>query len=126
MTPLGPQAFGFLALTLAILANVVSNILLKRAMQNLEADDLRSTILELLNSGSFWMGISSLAVLLSAYLFAIRLIPLGIAYAGVTSLTIVLLTVWGIFYGGESVGTVRLIGIVAVVLGFVCIVIPLK
>ncbi len=126
MTALGSQALGFLALGIAILANVIANISLKHAMQNLEVNGVRSVIFGLLGSGAFWMGICSLAVLLSAYLFAIRLIPLGIAYAGVTSLTIALLTVWGMFYGGENVGMLRLIGITAVILGFVCIVMPGK
>lgn len=117
---------GYLALGLAIVANVVANISLKRAMQDLEVDGLRSVVTGLVGSGAFWLGICCLAVLLSSYLFAIRLIPLGIAYAGVTSLTIALLTVWGMLYGGEQVGTLRLFGIIAVILGFVCIVMPAK
>lgn len=126
MSAIGYQTLGFLALGLAILANVLANISLKRAMQGLEVDGLRSIVLGLIGSGAFWMGICSLAVLLSAYLFAIRIIPLGVAYAGVTSLTIALLTIWGMLYGGENVGMLRLIGIVAVILGFVCIVLPGK
>lgn len=126
MTALGAQSLGFLALGLAILANVIANIALKQAMQSLEVDGLRSVVLGLLGSGAFWLGICSLAVLLSSYLFAIRLIPLGIAYAGVTSLTIALLTLWGMLYGAEQVGMLRLIGIAAVILGFVCIVMPTK
>lgn len=126
MSAIGYQTLGFLALGLAILANVIANISLKRTMQGLEVDGLRSIILGLLGSGLFWLGIGCLAVLLSSYLFAIRIIPLGIAYAGVTSLTIALLTIWGVLYGGESLGPVRLIGIIAVILGFVCIVLPGK
>lgn len=118
--------FGYLALGLAIIANVVANIMLKRAVQGLDTESVRSIALSMLGSGAFWIAICSLTILLSSYLFAIRLVPLGVAYAGVTSVTIALLTAWSMLYGGESLGWLRVFGIAAIILGFICVVMPGK
>lgn len=110
------------ALLLAICSNAFANVMLKRAMSGIEAEGPGAVAAALLRSGAFWAGIAGAVVLLGAYLLAIRSLPLGPTYAAVTSVTIALLTAWGLTFGQESLGWMKLAGVGAVILGIVLIV----
>ena len=116
---------GYVALGIAVLANFTANIALKRAMQQVGGGSLGDILLGLLGSLAFWTGIGSAVVLLSAYLFAIRTLPLGTSYAAVTALTIAALTVWGFWTGSDPVTIFKAIGVMAIILGFLLVTLPL-
>lgn len=113
------------ALLLAVFANVISNILFKRGMQDARGETVRETVFAALTSGAIWAGFLCAGVLLVSYLFAIRTLPLGASYATVTALTIAILTAWGIVTGTEPADPVRLAGIGAIVFGFVLVTVSL-
>lgn len=115
---------GFLALGVAVAANFVANLALKRAMVQVEGGGLVAIALTLLGSLAFWIGIGSAMVLLAAYLYAIRTVPLGISYASVTALTIGLLTTWGFLSGAEPVTLTRMIGVAVIIAGFILVMLP--
>lgn len=116
--------WGYMALGLAVAANFCANIALKRAMQGVGGDSLREVITSLLFSWPFWVGIGAAVVLLSAYLFAIRILPLGTSYAAVTALTIALLTTWGFWTGSDPFTLAKVIGVMAIIIGFVLVTLP--
>lgn len=113
-----------LALCLAILANVVSNLLFKHAMTTVKGETPLQTVLGVLTSIPAWAGFLCAGVLLASYLYAIRTLPLGPSYASVTAMTIALLTAWGMISGTEPLVPVKLVGIAAIIIGFVLITVP--
>lgn len=116
--------FGYLALGIAVAANFIANIALKRAMQRLETGSIGDVIMGLLGSLPFWIGMGSAMVLLGAYLFAIRILPLGTSYAAVTALTIALLTIWGFWSGSDTLTLAKVAGVCAIIIGFVLVTVP--
>ena len=114
----------FMALILAIIANVVSNLLLKKAMVTAKGDTVRETVFGVLTSVWAWAGFLCLAVLLVSYLTAIRTLPLGPSYATVTAMTIAMLTAWGMLSGTEPLTVIKLVGIGAIIIGFILITVP--
>lgn len=116
---------GYVALGIAVIANFVANLALKRAMQQVGGGGLGDTLATLIGSLAFWIGIGSAMVLLGAYLFAIRTVPLGISYATVTALTIALLTAWGTLSGADPFSAVKMTGVAVIIFGFVLIMAPL-
>lgn len=112
---------GYLALGIAVLANFSSNLAFQRAMQQVEGGSLGEILWSLLGSFPFWLGIGFAMVLLGAYLFAIRILPLGTSYAAVTALTIALLTTWGFWSGSDTLTWAKVTGILAIIVGFVLI-----
>ena len=117
-------SLGYVALGVAVAANFAANLALKRAMVQLEGGGLAATLLALLGSLAFWVGIGCAMVLLGAYLYAIRTVPLGIAYAAVTALNIALLTSWGFMSGTDPFSTLKLVGVAVIIFGFVLIMLP--
>lgn len=118
------NAPGYIALGIAVAANFTANLALKRAMVHSGAEGLAATLLSLLGSLAFWIGIGSAMVLLGAYLYAIRTVPLGISYAAVTALNIALLTVWGVLSGADSFSALKMTGVAVIILGFILIMVP--
>lgn len=118
------NGLGYLALGIAVAANFTSNLALKRAMQQVEGGGLFRTATTLAGSMAFWTGIGCALVLLAAYLYAIRTLPLGISYATVTGLNIALLTGWGVLSGTDPVSLIRMVGVGVIILGFVLVVVP--
>lgn len=119
------SGLGYMALGIAVIANFVANLALKRAMQQAGSGSLADILFALLASIWFWSGIISAVVLLGAYLFAIRTVPLGVSYATVTALTIALLTTWGFLLGSDSFSVIKIVGVTAIIAGLVLITVPL-
>ena len=116
--------WGYMALGLAVAANFCANLALKRAMVGVTGENLREIIFNLLGSLPFWVGVGSALVLLGAYLFAIRILPLGTSYAAVTALTIALLTTWGFWTGSDPITLAKVVGVFAIIVGFVLVTFP--
>ena len=93
-------------------------------MLRVEGGWLWSIMQSLMTSLPFWLGIGSAVVLLGAYLFARRILPLGTRYAAVTALTIALLTIWGFWSGTDTLTVFKAVGVCAIILGFVLVTVP--
>ena len=105
------------ALLLAILGNVGANIAFKRFTIDTEISWSVSSVVQALSHPALWIGLMFGVGLLGCYLFAIRSIPLGVAYTAATSLSIVGITCAGILIYGETIGVRSAIGIAAVLGG---------
>jgi len=115
---------GLLFMIVAIAANVTANLLLKRAMGGIDGARPLEALVHFLTSWTAWAGIASAGILFVSYLMAIRTLPLAPTYAAVTATTIALLTAWGLTLGGEAFSLPKLLGILAIAVGFVLIVVP--
>ena len=104
-------------LVIAVIANTCTNIAFKYAVINpsFQAEDAKWNAL--LFDPWLWAGGVSGCILLGSYLSAIRTIDLGIAYAAVTSLALVLLTAASALLFGEQMDVRKLIGIALVISG---------
>jgi multidrug transporter EmrE-like cation transporter len=111
----------WIALFLAIAGNVGGNIAFKHFVQT--TDFQRSWILPggALWQPSLWIGGLFAATLLVCYLYAIRTIPLGVAYTVATSISIAGVTCAGVLLYGEAIGLRTAIGIAVVMAGVVLI-----
>ncbi len=107
----------WIALAVAVIANISANLLLKQVMVRVDPASTRSTLLQVLSSASFWLGIAAAAVLLLAYLVAIRNISVGTAYVVTTSLAMVGIVLLENRLFDVSIGPTKAVGIVLVVLG---------
>ena len=83
----------WLALSIAVLANVIANVSLKLAAKAAFALSPERPLIAFIQQRWTWVGLCAAFVLLVCYLLAIREIGLGVAYATVTSSALVLITV---------------------------------
>src|SRR5580693_1930731 len=87
----------WVALCVAVLANVVTNISLKLAAKATSSASSAQLFGSFLRQPWIWIGLCAGIVLLGSYIFAIRYIGLGLSYAIVTSVTLVLVTISAAF-----------------------------
>ncbi len=80
------------AILLAVLANVTANISLKYFSKEIDFESESSVLIQSLSRPSLWIGLVSAALLLVFYVYALRGISLALAYAVVTGLALVCLT----------------------------------
>ena len=105
------------ALLLAVLANVGANAALKAAMTSIPEDAGDGKWLAVLERGSFWLGIALLGVVFVSYLFALRSLPVSVAYVAITSLAMIgAIAVESYFYG-IPVGLGKAAGICFIITG---------
>lgn len=105
------------ALAIAVGANILANVSFKVAMTNYDANASGGNFFYLLQSWPLWIGILAASVLLGAYLFAIRALPIGVAYVSVTSLAMVGLVVSEKIFFGNPLGISKMVGLLLVVAG---------
>ena len=108
---------GWIALAVAVLANIVANISLRRAVRSIDSHDAVSVLTGLATSPAAWLGMASAALLLAAYMTAIRTLPLSVCYAAVTVLALAGLTIWGGLTGAEIITPVRALGLLLILAG---------
>ncbi|MEO1608781.1 MAG: SMR family transporter [Pseudomonadota bacterium] len=109
---------GWLLLALAIVANVIANISLKIAAVSIkDVTDPLAIALRLATQAYFWAGLVSCGVLFLAFFFALRSVPVSLAYPIVTSLATVGLTVLDAMVLATPIGLTRIIGIAFVLVG---------
>lgn len=108
----------WIALAFAIFFNVISNIALKKAVTSIgEAENKIDMIIKLLWQPAFWLGIFTAGLLLIMYLYALRGLPVSIAYATVTSLAMIGLMFMGYFFFEETIKLSKVLGTVLVISG---------
>ncbi len=98
------------ALFAAVIANVVANSALKVAVASISADSERGVLLQLLGQASLWVGLAFAAVLLVAYMAALRGLPASTAYVVVSSLAILGLLAVDKALFGVPLGGAKLLG----------------
>ncbi len=110
---------GKLLLAIAILANIATNVFLKKAIG--ANGDIRSAagLRQLVETPSFWAFGASAATLLAAYTLALRTVDLSRAYAFVTSGALVGITIAASLFLGESLTVQKAAGILLIVSGLV-------
>jgi len=108
-------------LAIAIVANVLTNVALKRAAQSVEVFSFPKLLLDLMTSSWMWVGFVSALVLVACYMLAIRSLPLSVGYVSVTSMAMVGITLVGVLTGTEVLSLPRVIGICLVLAGVVLV-----
>jgi len=112
----------WIALVVAILANILANSLLKKAVLRTTVTESGNLITGLIIQPYFWAGIVSAGILLGAYLLALRSIPLSICYTTVTALAMIGLILTGAVWFDESLSLMKIIGTILVATGLFVIV----
>jgi multidrug transporter EmrE-like cation transporter len=107
----------WIALMLAVAANVGANIAFKYLVQNTDARPTWSTIPAAAAQPALWIGLVLGVTLLLAYLYALKGIPLSVAYTTATSLSIAAVTCAGVLIYGEAFSLRMAFGIAAVMAG---------
>ena len=109
----------WIALILAVLANLSANIAFKKAAQAIGNHSGPVSLLRVLETPWFWVGGGFCVLLLGSYLFAIRIVELPVAYAAVTGLSLIGLTVVSVFVFDAHMSLQRIIGVLFVCAGIV-------
>lgn len=107
----------WIALVVAIASNIAANIVFKHFMQTVEFKRSWSAVGAALAHPSLWLGGFLGFVLLGSFLYALRQIPLGIAYTVATSVSIAGVTCAGALLFGEVISLRMIVGVVVVLLG---------
>ena len=109
----------WLALIVAVLANVAANVAFKKAMTGGERIDGASAMLAYLAEPWLWAGGLFAGLLLACYLYALQGIQLPVAYPVVTGLAMLGIAVAGITAFGEQVSVMRAFAMLLIVSGVV-------
>ncbi|MEM9342749.1 MAG: SMR family transporter [Pseudomonadota bacterium] len=104
----------WIALVLAIAGNVGANVAFKRFIQNADG-----TVLQAVKQPSLWIGLCLGGLLLVSYLYALRGLPLGLAYTFATSISIAGITLAGVLLYGETITLRSAVGIAVIMAGIV-------
>jgi multidrug transporter EmrE-like cation transporter len=107
----------WIALFLAVAANVGANISFKYFVQNTELKLEWTTLLSAAFRPSLWIGLCLGVSLLGAYLYSLKGLPISIAYTAATTLSIVGITCAGVLIYGEAFSLRMAVGILTVMLG---------
>lgn len=107
----------WVALSVAVLANITANTALKIAVGSITQGSFRDKLLHFFAQGSFWLGCASALLLLVSYLIAIRGVPLSSAYPIVTTLALVGLILVDKFLFGSAISSTKIIGIGLIMVG---------
>jgi len=107
----------WIALLVAVAANVAANIAFKSFVQNADLGWNRSSFFAAIAQPTLWMGLGLGIVLLGTYLYALKAIPISVAYTAATTLSIVAVTTAGILIYGEAFGPRLVLGVATVIVG---------
>ncbi len=88
----------WLPLVLCAAANISANLALKRAVDGRALEFSWSALFAVLREPWLWLGLCFAAIVLLSYLYAIRTLPIGLAYPVVTGLVTL-----GTFFAGSLV-----------------------
>lgn len=106
-----------LALGLAIAFNILANFSFKQAVRPGLAQPALTVALGILGSAWFWVGIGCSVALLASYLYALRGLPLFVAYPAVTGLAMVGIAIVSTAFFGAALGFAQYLGVLCVILG---------
>ena len=104
----------WIALLLAVVANVGANIAFKAFIQKTALKPEWPALLAAAFQPSLWIGLCLGVGLLGAYLYALRGLPISVAYTSATTLSIVGITCAGVLIYGEPFSLKMAAGILIV------------
>jgi quaternary ammonium compound-resistance protein SugE len=107
----------WLALLVSVMANIGSNFALKRFTNEAAASGEADTLLALMFKPWLWLGFSLAGVVMLAYLFALRGLPISSAYPIATGLSAAGICLIGALVYGEAVKVTTVSGIVLIIAG---------
>lgn len=107
----------WVALFLAVAANVAANITFKHFIQTTEVTPTLAGLRTALGQPSLWLGIALGVTLLGCYVYALKGIPISVAYTTATTLSIAAIISAGVFLYGEPFGVRMALGVAAVMAG---------
>lgn len=107
----------WIALALTVAANVCANISFKYFVQTTDAKLTLSSLKAAIAQPTLWIGLSLGVGLLATYLYALRGIPISVAYTTATTLSIAGITSAGVLIYGEPFGLRMALGIATVMAG---------
>jgi multidrug transporter EmrE-like cation transporter len=117
----GSRTFAFwlpwAALAISVLANIISNLVLKSFTLTIPAQLEWRGALSLLANPLLWLGLVMTGIIFVTYVFAIRTLPLSIAYPIATGLAAVGITLVGCKVFGEPISLETIAGIALVIAG---------
>jgi small multidrug resistance pump len=105
------------ALSIGVIANVIANISLKYAVRKTSDIPLGHFLVRFLLESWTWIGLCAGVVLLACYLLAIRDLGLGLSYAILTSVALVLVTISAAIAFQERLSPMTFVGIGLIVVG---------
>lgn len=111
----------WLALLLAIAANISGNLALKQFSQQMSEPKDLGSLLTALTHPAFWIGGLSAGVVFFSYIWALRGVPLSVAYPIGTGVSAAGVLIAAALVLGESVGLAKIIGVGLVVAGVLLI-----
>jgi multidrug transporter EmrE-like cation transporter len=114
-----PVASHWALILIAAAANVALNLCLKQGGRGLDTSGLGALVRSLALSPWIWLACLSAAVLLTAFVAAIRVYSLSLTYTAVTALAMVALTVLGVALQQEQITLLRGLGLAFIVGGLV-------
>ena len=107
----------WMALGIAILANIGANLALKQAVDSMTKGTIGEMLFQLLQETNFWIGITLACLLFISYLIAIKQIPVSVAYVITTSLAMLgLIVVENMFYG-LTLNSSKIFGAIMIIVG---------
>lgn len=109
----------WVALLIAVAGNVTANLAFKYAMIKSGDHLTNGNIFEFLKQPWLWIGGLACIILIASYLLAIKQIGLSTSYATVTTLALVLLTVFSAYLFGDKINIYKAIGIFLIVAGII-------
>jgi multidrug transporter EmrE-like cation transporter len=102
---------------IAAAANVALNLCLKQGGRGLDTSGLLALVRSLALSPWIWLACLSAAVLLTAFVAAIRVYSLSLTYTAVTAIAMVALTAIGVALQQEQITLLRGLGLAFIVGG---------
>lgn len=111
------RVLAWIALIIAVLANVIMNVSLKLAVKKVSSSSGDDLMTGFLTQPLTWIGLCAGGVLLGSYLIAIRQLGLGFCYATVTSLALVLITLSAALVLQEPLTKPSVLGLGLIMLG---------
>lgn len=110
-----------IAILLCVVGNVAANVGFKRLIETAKLELTFDNAVSLIASPWLWLGGGGSMLLLFSYLFAIRSLPLSVAYPIATSLGTVAVAIAGVALFSESLRPINMAGIALVVTGVLLI-----
>ena len=107
----------WLALIIAVIANILANVAFKKAVELTPSVKGASGFLSLLFQPWAWFGLCMATLLLGCYLYALRGIDLSVAYPVVTGLAMLGIALTGALFLSEALTGSKIIAIGLITVG---------
>ncbi|HSL41285.1 MAG TPA: hypothetical protein VK857_13005 [Desulforhopalus sp.] len=108
-------------LAVAVIANIATNLLLKKTMRSLDAPLGVELGRQALLSPWLWGAFAAGGLLLLSYILAIRTMDLSLSYAIVTSAALLGITFFAWMVFGEPLTSTKIFGVILIIAGIILV-----